>query len=271
MRPSFPELPSLSPDVEWSVALRDAATGELLAQRTPQAVLPTASIGKLFLLVEAARRFGSGELDPAAELGWHEAELVADSGIWHLMSRRTLPARDLCVLIGAVSDNLATNVLVRHLGIDAIRATALAAGFDRSALLDRVRTERGPGMPETLSVGCADELSRLMVQLLDGAVVSPACSAQVLTWLGANTDLSMVGAAFGLDPLAHNEFDRGRWLINKTGTNSGVRADVGVVRSPERAVGYAVLAAWADGNDPRDRVLTEMTAIGAAIESWLQR
>ncbi|GAB3699327.1 serine hydrolase [Mariniluteicoccus flavus] len=261
------ELPPLTDHADWSIALRDAATGEVLAARDPDRVLKTASIGKVFLLVEAASRLEAGTQDPAEPLTWTDDELVADSGLWYLMASRHLPFADLCLLIGAFSDNLATNVLVRHLGLDAPRDRARELGCRESALLDRIRSERLPGMPPTLSVGCAGELSDVMARLDRGDAVSPAVSERVLRWLGADADLSMVAAAYGLDPLAHDEPDRGIHLINKTGTISTARVDIGLVRGPRRTIAYAVGANWADDVDPRDAVLADMRAVGDLIGS----
>ncbi|WP_159542519.1 serine hydrolase [Aeromicrobium sp. 9AM] len=262
-------LPPLSPDVEWSVCVRDAMTSEVLAAVSPELVVRTASIGKLFLLIEIARQAGAGELDLGEELGRTAEDLVADSGLWHLMRRNTFTVEDLCWLVGGFSDNLATNVLVRRVGIPAVGATSSSLGFVRSALLDRVRDDRGPDDPWTLSAGNADELSDLMARLHRGDIVSPEVSARVLRWVAANADLSMVAYAFGLDPLAHAESDRGITLVNKTGTISTVRGDVGVVAGPGGSVAYAVLASWPEIpiEDPRDRVLAEMASIGAVIRA----
>ena len=84
-------LPRLSPDVDWSVCVRDAATSEVLAEHDPLAVLRTASIGKLFLLIEIAAQAEAGELDLGEELARTDEDLVADSGLWHLM--RATPSR----------------------------------------------------------------------------------------------------------------------------------------------------------------------------------
>ena len=146
-----------------------------------------------------------------------------------------------------------------------LTATTEALGYSRSALLDRVRDHRGPGDAPTLSVGTAAELADLMGRLHRGEAFGPTVSATVLHWLRANTDLSMVAAAFDLDPLAHTEPDRGIRLANKTGTISTVRADVGVVEGPAATVAYAVLASWADGEDRRDAVLGDMRGIGRLI------
>lgn len=258
-------LPVLTEDATWSVCVRDGATGEVVAAQDPAAVLRTASIGKVFLLIEAAARLASGAQDGAELLTWRDDEFVADSGLWYRMASRALPFVDLCALVGAFSDNLATNVLVRHLGLAGPRARARELGCVDSALLDRIRAERGPDVPPTLSVGRADELSGVLVALEQGASVPPEVSARVLEWLGAGADLSMVAAAFGLDPLAHDEADRGVHLINKTGTISTARIDIGLVRGPGRTLAYAVGANWAEGTDPRDQVLADMRSVGDVL------
>ena len=58
----------------------------------------------------------------------------------------------------------------------------------------------------------------------------------MLGWLSLNADLSMVASAFGLDPLAHRSADHGLLLVNKTGTDGGVRSEVGVLRGPRARV-----------------------------------
>ncbi|MET0694359.1 MAG: serine hydrolase [Propionibacteriaceae bacterium] len=257
------------PGVTWSVMVRDAATGGVLASHQPDLELRTASVGKLFLLVELARQLDEGLVDPNERLTWQPDEWLADSGLWYLLDQRQLSVLDLAVLVGAFSDNLATNVLVRRLGIEAVQGTSYQLGFRRSRLLDRVRTERGPSDPPTLSVGSADELSDLMSRLYEGVLISPSVSERVLSWLATNADLSMVAAAFDLDPLAHGEADRGLKLANKTGTISTARIDVGVVSGRDGAVAYAVLANWAPDADPRDEVLDMMRDMGRAIRRFV--
>jgi beta-lactamase class A len=258
------ELPHLAP-ADWSIRVVDLADGSVLASLDEGRVLRTASVGKLFLLVEVARQAARGALDLTEPVRWEDDERVEDSGLWHLLDQRTLSVGDLCVLIGAVSDNLATNVLVRLVGLPAVASTTAALGYTDSRLLDRVRDDRGPEHPPTLSVGTAAELADLMSRLHRGQVVDENVSALVLRWLRANTDLSMVAAAFHLDPLAHAEPDRGVRLLNKTGTISTARADVGVVEGPGASVAYAVLAAWTPDVDVRDGVLAGMREIGRAI------
>jgi beta-lactamase class A len=262
------QLPDLTP-CEWSIRVVDVADGSVLASLDEGRALRTASVGKVFLLVEAARQAVAGELDLSERVRWQDDERVEDSGLWYLLDQRDLSLRDLCVLVGAVSDNLATNVLVRVVGLAAVAATTAALGYSDSGLLDRVRDERGPGHPPTLSVGTAADLSDLMARLHGGDVVGPEVSTLVLRWLAAGVDLSMVASAFDLDPLAHAETDRGILLVNKTGTISSARADVGVVAGPRATVAYAVLANWGPGDDQRDAVLAGMREIGRSIRRQL--
>ena len=259
------ELPDLPAEADWSVCLRDAASGEVLGAAWPERVLRTASVGKIFLLIECARAFAAGELDPAEPLRRTPELMVADSGVWYLLATDALPAADLCTLVGAFSDNLATNVLIERVGIDAVAATGRALGMRDSALLDRIRWPRGPQDPPTLSVGTGAELSAIMAALHRGEVIDAAVSARVARWLAADADLSMVAAAFGLDPLAHADPDRGITLINKTGTIATARIDIGTADGPAGAVAYAVGANWSEAVDPRDGVLAAMTTIGHRI------
>jgi beta-lactamase class A len=260
-------LPDLAP-AEWSVLVSDADSGATLAASDEHRMLRTASVGKVFLLVHVAGGAAAGDFDLNQRVGWLDDERVEDSGLWYRLDQRDLTVRDLCVLVGAVSDNLATNALIRVAG-KGVTATTEALGYSRSALLDRVRDHRGPGDAPTLSVGNAAELSDLMGRLHRGEAFGPAVSTTVLGWLRANTDLSMVASAFGLDPLAHVGSDRGVRLANKTGTISTARADVGVVEGPVATVAYAVLASWGDGEDLRDAVLRDMHRIGSLIRDHI--
>jgi len=258
--------------VQWSVRVADLSAGEELYAVAPDTVCATASVGKLFLLVEAARQIVSGELDPYRLLQRTDADWVEDSGLWHLLQADRLSVNDIATLIGAVSDNLATNVLLSQVGLDAVQRTTDQIGLSRTRLNDRVRRPRTKHDPSALSQGCAAELSGFMADLWRGDVVSKPVSDRVLDWLKAGADLSMVAQPFGLDPLAHFEVDRGLRLWHKTGTNDDSRADVGVVTGPTGSVAYAVLAQWdSSGEDRRMPVMETMQAVGRAIRTLVEQ
>ncbi|MBV9832064.1 MAG: serine hydrolase [Marmoricola sp.] len=264
------ELPDLSPagpGEAWSVCVLDARTGAELAAVDPDRTLGTASVAKVFALVELARRLEDGSLDPSDVLDRRNVVPVGDSGLWQHLRVDRLPVVDVAALVGATSDNLATNVLLGLLELEHVQRTATDLAPGGSTLHDLVRDHRGPGDPPTLSSGCARDWALVFAGLHRGEVVSRGVSARVLGWTAANTDLSLVASAFGLDPLAHAEPDLGLRLWNKTGTDAGTRADVGLVARGEAAVAYAVLCGWDDAHEPaaRRRVLERMRAVGAAI------
>jgi beta-lactamase class A len=196
--------------------------------------------------------------------------VVADSGIWQYLQVDKLSIHDLCVLVASVSDNVATNVLLKRIGVEPLRDLSEALGLTGTALLDYVRDHRGPGDAPTFSIGSAAELSRLMSRLARNELISQSVSEQVTTWLATGVDLSMVASAFGFDPLAHVGPDRGFSIRNKTGTDVGVRADVGAIGWKSAWFSYAVIANW-EVADPglRDTVLSTMNAVGAMLRNVL--
>ncbi len=225
-----------------------------------------ASVGKLLLLIEVARQCEAGDLAYTEVLFRDPALVVADSGIWQHLRIDRLPVHDLCVLIASVSDNVATNVLLKRIGFEKINDLRAALGLTNTALLDYVRDQRGPDDVPTFSTGSAAELSSLMSSIARNTLISQPVCEQLRTWLATGVDLSMVAAAFNFDPLAHAAPDRGYSVGNKTGTDAGIRADAGTVCRDTNALSYAIIANWdAREQDLRDTVLVTMNAIGRRL------
>jgi beta-lactamase class A len=257
-------------DIDWSICIRDVA-GREVAGRNAGRSMKTASIGKLLLLVEVARQCAVGDLAGTTLLRRDPELRVADSGIWQHLDVQELGVHDLCVLIASVSDNLATNVLLKHVGLQRVQDLAETLGLERTSLLDYVRDHRGPDHPETLSTGSAAELSLVMSQLARNELVSPTVSDQVKAWLAMNVDLSMVASVFGLDPLAHAPSDRNVMICNKTGADPGVRAEVGTIGRNAVFFNYAVIANWnASDADLLDSALSGMRAIGTILRTAIE-
>ncbi|GAA1499529.1 serine hydrolase [Dactylosporangium maewongense] len=236
--------------ISWSVCVRDSG-GQVVYDHRPDTVLSTASVGKLLLLIEVARAL---PLDLPCDR--RDVEPVADSGLWQHLRTDVLPAHDLAVLVASVSDNLATNVLLHHVGLERVAALGHELGLASTALHDMVRDVRTAAHPPRLSSGTAAELSLLLHRLpgIDGG-------ERVLDWMRTSADLSMVASAFALDPLSHD----GLVLRNKTGTDDGVRADVGVVNG----CAYAVLANWPPDEATVGEVLATMRELGDGIRAFV--
>jgi beta-lactamase class A len=256
-------------DTRWSVLAVDVDSGEEIVRIDAERVLDTASVGKIFLLHRLLTEADAGARSLEEKVTRRPVEWMDNSGLWYLLQADTLSLYDAAALVGAVSDNAATNTLCRVIGLPVVQEHTRALGYTHSALDDVVRWPLPPGAPRTLSHANAEELVRFVVRTARAEDLSPASADTLQRWLGAGMDLSMTASAFGLDPLAHYYFDRDIWLWNKTGTISTVRADMGLVMSGERRIAYAVLANWASGADARDGVLASMREVGELIRSSL--
>ena len=253
-----------------SASVVDLNSGKTLLAIDDRIVLPTASIGKILLLIEVSARLTAGDFSGFGILDKSPQDPVGDSGLWQHLQVPSLPLGDLATLVGATSDNLATNVLLGHVGLAAVRARTESLGLTRTALLDLVRDNRGPDDAPQLSVGSTAELSWLFGALARNEVVDAITSRRVLGWLSQNADLSLVASAFGLDPLSHRGVDHETLLVNKTGTDTGVRAEAGAVRGARRAVSYAVSVQFDDnGLGSRLRVLDAMRTVGDDLVEYV--
>ena len=259
--------------LDWSYCVLDVH-GDVVDERDADRVHATASVGKLFLLCEAAELISAGALDPNRAVRRSPDMRVADSGLWQHLRQEELPLADVCQLIGAVSDNWATNTLLELVGLDAVESRASALGCTHSTLHDYVRDKRLSVHPPTLSSGTARELAevarRIHVAASGGHVagITTPAAAQVRQWLLAGVDLSLVGAPFHLDPLAHMSGTVQLW--SKTGFATRGRADVGVGWCGERVRAYAALATWPAGGGSDESPVELMNALGGSLAAALR-
>ncbi|QIK64719.1 serine hydrolase [Leucobacter viscericola] len=260
-------LPPLDPRAKWSIRVVHGTSGDPLLEYEPDTQCETASIGKVFLLVEVARRIEAGTLSLDQRVAVPDEYGVADSGLLYLMRDKDLCVADMALLVGAFSDNLATNALIHLCGLETVRQVAPDLGYRDTALHDYLRDERTPELPWTPSYGTARELADVMRRLAAGDVVSAAVSARVLEWLGSNADTTLVADAFSVDSLAHLGPDyQGVQLRNKTGSTDFARVDIGFVSGPRGSVAYAVAANWKGlDTDLRVPVIDTMREIGEQI------
>ncbi|HEY0247119.1 MAG TPA: serine hydrolase [Gryllotalpicola sp.] len=256
--------------VQVSARAVDLASDQVLFSVDDHIVMPTASIGKVLLLIEVAAMLEQRGTTGLTLLDREPRDAVGDSGVWQHLAVPSLPLADLAALVGAASDNLATNVLLRRIGLDAVSTRTEELGLTRTALLDLVRDHRGPDDAPQLSVGSASELTWLFSSLARGEVVDRVTSQRVVQWLSLNADLTLVAGAFGLDPLAHRSADHGILLVNKTGVDDGVRSEVGVLRGPRAGVVYAVSTYFDDSALPtRLGVIDGMRTIGLDLLEYV--
>ncbi len=229
-----------------SVRVSDLDRGVAVFAGDDRDVLPVAGLGTVPLLIEVAAQFEAGTLDPLEIVDRAAGGGVAVAGLWQHLLAPALPLGDLAVLAAATGDARAANVLLDRVGLDAVRNRLGSLGLARSAVLDRLRDDRGPDDAPHHALGTARELAEVFAALVNTSAVSPTVSAQVSEWLSLNHDLSLVGAATGLDPFAHEDDRHGLLFVNKTGRADGIRAEAGVLAGPRAGVAYALIVGFDD-------------------------
>lgn len=226
----------------------------------PDLVLRLASVGKVLLLGEVARRLADGTLaaDQPVELLDPDRE-VGGTGLLGQLSPRWWTVADLATAVAAVSDNAATNALLRLVTLDAVQDLARHTGLRDTTVHDRIRAERGPGVPETFATGTARELCAFLADVAAGTWQTPRACALLRNWLAGNTDRTLVADSIGHDPWSSDDVR----VRNKTGTDTGVRADTGIV-SGRHTVVYAVIAAFEPGAERA--AVAELRRWGTAVD-----
>ncbi len=234
-----------------SVCVTDLDRGKDLVLGDAFITLPVAQLGVVPLLIQVSAAIEAGQLDAAASVARPPTADGSSAGLWRHLAAADLNPGDLAVLTAAAADPLATNALIDLVGLDPVRERIEQLGLTRTALLDRVREDRGPDDAPHLST--TRDLTTMFSALMNGRAVSATVSAQVIGWLALNADLGLAAGATGLDPLAHADSDGELLLVNKTGRDPGIRAEAGVLAGPRAGVAYAMIVQFTE-ETPLDRL-----------------
>jgi beta-lactamase class A len=217
------------------------------------AIYPTASSIKIAILAELYRQDAAARTgdEHGARAASHTPggarlsdtytldtkDLVGGSGLLGGFSPGVsfLTNRDLATLMIGVSDNSATNVLIKRVGMDNVNALLTRLGLNatrlRRQMMDGVAAREGRENTAT-----PREFAALLDSLHTGRVLGGATDAY-FRMLGTQKS-SYIPAL--LPPNVRT--------ANKPGELDGVRSDVGVVFVPNRPFAIAVMTAF--GGDP---------------------
>ncbi|MBM0238134.1 serine hydrolase [Micromonospora sp. ATA32] len=105
---------------------------------------------------------------------------VGGTGLLGLLSPRQYTVADLATAVAAVSDNAATNGLLRLVTLDAVQDLARRIGLRDTTVHDRLRAARGDDVPATFATGTARELCAFLAEVATGnwqRPQRPACCA----------------------------------------------------------------------------------------------
>jgi beta-lactamase class A len=244
-----------APEAKPSIWLAEADGPELLSMEADR-VVPAASTIKVLILIEAHAQARSGLFTWTEETTLREEDRVGGSGslrfertgstwTWLQLARRMI----------AESDNVASNLLLRRVGMDRVNVRAAALGLAKT----RVEREfmdadaRRRGLENTTT---AREMGALLRALYRREILGPAeCDAMIA--LLEHTSRGRIASGVPRDvPVGH-----------KGGTGPALRADVGWVRLPGRPY---VLSVFLDGvlerpDADEDRGIEAIEAVARAV------
>jgi beta-lactamase class A len=220
-----------------SIAVKHLETGETYFLDADR-VMPTASLIKVAVLLEAYLQADEGKFKLADKVTLTAADRAPGSGIltYHFSDGATFSVRDLVRLMVAFSDNTATNLVIDKVGIARVnkrmadwglKETRLTAKVFRGSTttVDRRRMNRY-GLGSTT----AREMVRLLEELVVGGRVRSALKQAILGHLRKNEDKDKFSRFLPAGTAAH-----------KDGSVSGARTDAGLLFTPAGVVAVCVL------------------------------
>jgi beta-lactamase class A len=214
------------------VYVEDLATGATVALHADE-VFPTASSIKLAVLYELYCQAEEGRID-LGEVTQPPAARVRGGGVLQeLGPRLSLTWRDIAVLMIGWSDNEATNVLVRRVGMDAVNRRLDALGLPRTRLrrqmMDLEAARRGDE-----NVSTPRELARLAAIVARGEGLAP----------GRAKDLLAVASVADEGSHFRRGLPDGVRAVSKPGALEGVRCEAAWVDVPGRAYTAAIMTSY---------------------------
>jgi beta-lactamase class A len=222
-----------------AIAVKHLETGETFSLN-PDEVMPTASLIKLPVLIEAYLQADAGRFRLTDKVALKAGDKVPGSGVLtpHFSAGAELSIRDLVRLMTAFSDNTATNLVLDKVGVGAVNKRMTAWGLRETRLNAKVflgeTTSVDPARTKKYGLGSttAKEMVRLLEELMLGERVRPALKQAILTHLRKNEDKDKFSRLLPPGTAGH-----------KDGSTSEVRTDAGLLFTPAGVVAVCVLTA----------------------------
>ena len=208
------------------VYIKNLATGESWASHAEDPI-EAASVIKLLVMIEAFRQREAGELSFEEEHALEDWERLPSCGTlknMHAGIRMTL--KDLVQLMIIVSDNAATNILIRRLGMEKINRTIDALGLTGTRL-NRLLFDAEASARGVINTVSAADMGRLLEAVWRGTLVSEQASREMLDFL---LDQQLNGK---LPFYLHSQdID----VAHKTGEDEALSHDVGILFGREPVI-----------------------------------
>jgi len=231
------------------VAARNLATRAEV--RVNDAVsFPTASMIKIVILFELVRQCAKGQAQLWERITLRDSDKTLGSGLLTVFDAgANLTLHDLAVMMMAISDNTATNILIDRLGQYAINQAARDAGMFDTELRNKIDFEKINVSKESLAVSTPRDFVSFLAALRRCELIPAGYVEQVLDVMRIQKHIEPIRKLLPVDPYAREFGDPEEvWVASKTGGLKGVRCEGGLIHAPRAE--WALCVMTKDFNDP---------------------
>ncbi len=201
---------------------RNLATGEEIAFHADEA-FESASVIKLPVYAVIRKLVSEGKVSWDEKLLCREEDKKPSCGALQFFTGEVeVDLRTLCGLMITISDNTATNLLLRRFGLDALNEEFCAVGL-RETRLERLLFDAEASARGLENRFAPTEIGELLARIAQGRFVSEAVSADMLALMKKQQIKHKI----------RGYLPREVAVASKTGEDAGITNDVGVVFAPE--------------------------------------
>ena len=218
-------------------------------------IFPTASVIKLPVLLTLMQQVEDGEYSLDDPLMLRRADHVAGSGLLqHLSPGLTMPIRDWAFLMMSISDNLATNVLIDHVGLDEVNDWLDEHDYPDIRLHRKINFNLLKTDQKLLGTSSPAALTRMITAVYQQTHVSSTACTEMMRMMN-KVGADRVGRYLPFEPYGSDVPDSEILrLAGKTGSLAGMRAQTAVIYRgmPNENRGFA-LTVMNEGNPEPER------------------
>lgn len=222
-------------------ALTDLESGVHIA-RDETAVMPTASLIKVAVLVALYADVAEGRADLSDRIQYTDAHRCLGSGV---LSRMTpgveMTVRDAATLMIIISDNSATNMVIDLVGLDRVNGTMRGLGLTDTTIFQRLGDTKAGLDARKMSISTAAEMTRLLELIARHEAVSPEASEDMLRIMRRQDYRHELSRNLPWNEMNMLDNPRDNWVAEKGGSFlNGIRASGAVFSSPRGTFAMSV-------------------------------
>jgi beta-lactamase class A len=231
---------------------------------------------KIMVLYELVRQCARGQALMWERITLRKQDKTLGSGLLADFDEgANLTLRDLAVMMMAISDNTATNMLIDRLGKRAINDACREAGMRDTELRNKVDFELIRQSNENLAVTTPRDFCHFLAALYREELIPRAQVEQMLGVMRIQKYMAMtLRRRLPYDPYAF-EFGEPQetWIASKTGGLSGVRCEAGLIHTARWDWAICVMTKeWKKeepgSDDPGSRFIAEVSR--TVYQAWAE-